>query len=120
MTRACHAAAVLPVALLLLSSPGSHEAASATLPGAPEHPSPPPPGHHLSHSSDELAGGQRQAAAAPRGGAGGPFLTRPHLNRHAVTSVFDHCNPDYSHDGLVCDSDGIVARRSNGFDPGFP
>jgi peptidase M23-like protein/fibronectin type III domain protein len=47
------------------------------------------------------------------------FLTRPYLGLHIATSIFDHCNPDYSVDGKVCDSDGAVARSSNGVDPSF-
>lgn len=47
------------------------------------------------------------------------FLTRPYMNYHYATSIFDHCNPDYSIDGKVCTSDGIVALKSNGVDPSF-
>ena len=47
------------------------------------------------------------------------FLTRPYLSWHDITSVFDHCNPDYSTDGRVCRFDGTVGLRSNGQDPYF-
>ena len=47
------------------------------------------------------------------------FLTRPYLNWHDITSVFDHCNPDYSTDGKVCRFDGSLGLRSNGQDPYF-
>src|SRR3984893_232797 len=47
------------------------------------------------------------------------FLTRPYMDYHYATSIFDHCNPDYTVDGKVCASDGTVALRSNGVDPGF-
>jgi len=47
------------------------------------------------------------------------FLTRPYLGLHLATSIFDHCNPDYSIDGKICDSDGNVAYSSNGVDPSF-
>ena len=47
------------------------------------------------------------------------FLTRPYLGAHIATSIFDHCNPDYSIDGKICDSDGHVALASNGVDPSF-
>jgi hypothetical protein len=47
------------------------------------------------------------------------FLTRPYLGLHLATSIFDHCNPDYSIDGKICDSDGNVALSSNGVDPSF-
>ena len=58
-------------------------------------------------------------AAAPQVDLTNAFLTRPYMNYHAVTSVFDHCNPDYSVDGKVCRYDGAVAYRSNGSDPSF-
>jgi murein DD-endopeptidase MepM/ murein hydrolase activator NlpD len=47
------------------------------------------------------------------------FLTRPYLGLHLATSIFDHCNPDYSLDSKICDSDGNVAYASNGVDPSF-
>jgi murein DD-endopeptidase MepM/ murein hydrolase activator NlpD len=47
------------------------------------------------------------------------FLTRPYLTWHNITSVFDHCNPDYTTDGRVCEFDGSVGLRSNGVDPSF-
>jgi len=58
-------------------------------------------------------------AAAPLVDLTNAFLTRPYMNYHAVTSVFDHCNPDYSVDGKVCRYDGAVGYRSNGSDPSF-
>jgi murein DD-endopeptidase MepM/ murein hydrolase activator NlpD len=119
-------AALLPLVPVLVVSLGLSDAARAApgTPTAPEHPAPPPAGHRPSHATDQLAvppsrPGVRVGGAVGQGGAG-PFLTRPYWNRHSVTSVFDHCNPDYSHDGLVCDSDGTVASRANGVDPTFP
>ena len=47
------------------------------------------------------------------------FLTRPYPLWHDITSVFDHCNPDYSVDGKVCRFDNTVALKSNGVDPTF-
>ena len=47
------------------------------------------------------------------------FLTRPYMNYHFATSIFDHCNPDYSTDGRICASDGTVGLKSNGVDPNF-
>src|SRR5437762_10730611 len=47
------------------------------------------------------------------------FLTRPYLTWHNITSVFDHCNPDYSRDGRVCEFDGSVGASSYGVDPSF-
>lgn len=47
------------------------------------------------------------------------FLTRPYLVWHNITSVFDHCNPDYTTDGKVCEFDGSTGLKSNGVDPSF-
>ena len=48
------------------------------------------------------------------------FLTRPYIGLHIATSIFDHCNPDYSLDGKVCASDGTAGFSSYGVDPSFP
>ncbi len=48
-----------------------------------------------------------------------PFLTRPYWDPHQVTSVFDHCSPDYTRDGRICEFDGTVASSANGVDPTF-
>src|SRR5205807_4503540 len=95
-----------------------------------------PSGHRI-HLPDQLLSGTRLSAAeksgsaskvaAPMTAAGsaqpavagaGPatFLTRPYWNHHDVTSVFDHCKPDYSMDGRICEVDGTVATSSNGAD----
>ena len=47
------------------------------------------------------------------------FLTRPYTTWHNITSIFDHCNPDYSQDGRVCEFDGSTGLRSYGVDPSF-
>jgi hypothetical protein len=47
------------------------------------------------------------------------FLTRPYTTWHDITSIFDHCNPDYSTDGRVCEFDGSVGLSSYGVDPSF-
>jgi murein DD-endopeptidase MepM/ murein hydrolase activator NlpD len=47
------------------------------------------------------------------------FLTRPYTTWHDITSVFDHCNPDYTIDGRVCKFDGETGLKSNGVDPTF-
>src|ERR1700694_565175 len=47
------------------------------------------------------------------------FLTLPYVGWHSTTSVFDHCNPDYTADGRVCRFDGALALRSYGVDPSF-
>jgi len=65
-------------------------------------------------------GGAALAAGNPLEiGPGGSFLTRPYWGSHTVTSIFDHCHPDYSVDGRICEYDGAVALSSNGRDPSF-
>lgn len=64
----------------------------------------------------------------PKAGIGGAyapdtvgFLTLPYLNDgHFVSSTFDHCNPDYRHDGVICRFDGTVAYAGNGRDKDAP
>jgi len=68
----------------------------------------------------KFAGKLPQAATALTAvGGGNAFLTRPYMDYHAPTSIFDHCNPDYTTDGRICEYDGTVALSSNGVDPGF-
>jgi murein DD-endopeptidase MepM/ murein hydrolase activator NlpD len=105
--------------LLLLPSDGPVHATSRR-PPEPEHPvagggrhPPVAPTDQLPLSAGHPAGGR------PAGGAA-PFLTRPYWHSHAVTSVFDHCNPTYVADGRVCEYNGTVAIASNGKDPGYP
>src|SRR5256885_7055373 len=64
---------------------------------------------------------QRSVAspAAPLAAISSAFLTRPYLTWHNITSVFDHCVPDYSTDGKVCEFDGSVGYRNYGVDPSF-
>ena len=52
--------------------------------------------------------------------AGTPFMTRPYIGWHSLNSYFDHCSPDYGVDNQLCTVDGLVARKSNGYDPSFP
>lgn len=59
----------------------------------------------------------RAAATATGNSAIAPFLTRPYWGFHPVTSVFDHCNPNYSTDGAICEEDGTVAYASYGHAP---
>ncbi|MDQ6921082.1 MAG: M23 family metallopeptidase, partial [Candidatus Dormibacteraeota bacterium] len=121
MGRARSAGALFAASLALILAeagpPVASGAASAST--APENPAPPPPGQRISHPSDQLTGQKPRAGAPPAGGVG-PFLSRPYWNPHAVTAVFDHCNPDYRRDGRVCEFDGTVASQGNGVDPTFP
>lgn len=49
------------------------------------------------------------------------FLTLPFRGSHLVTSIFDHCSPDYIPDGRVCRYDGAVALAGRGADwRGYP
>jgi murein DD-endopeptidase MepM/ murein hydrolase activator NlpD len=49
------------------------------------------------------------------------FLTLPFVGPHVVTSLFDHCYPDYGVNGVVCRYDGTQASaKSGGPDPSFP
>jgi len=65
-------------------------------------------------SAATAAGVASTQAASPQA-----FLTRPYTTWHNITSVFDHCNPDYSIDNKVCEFDGSTGYRSYGVDPGF-
>jgi murein DD-endopeptidase MepM/ murein hydrolase activator NlpD len=52
--------------------------------------------------------------------APGAFLTLPFMGPHYVTSLFDHCYPDYGVNGRLCRWDGEVASAAlGGADPGF-
>ncbi|HEX6547473.1 MAG TPA: M23 family metallopeptidase [Candidatus Dormibacteraeota bacterium] len=61
-----------------------------------------------------LEEGNSPARPAPTG-----FLTLPFTGPHYVTSIFDHCSPNYVPDGLVCRWDGLV-KRAGGFDEDGP
>jgi murein DD-endopeptidase MepM/ murein hydrolase activator NlpD len=63
----------------------------------------------------ETGAGNRGMAPAP-----GAFLTLPFMGPHVVTSLFDHCYPDYGTDGTVCRYDGTQASvKVGGPDPAF-
>ena len=48
------------------------------------------------------------------------FMTLPFMGPHYITSIFDHCGPNYNVSGRVCRYDGVVASaRVGGPDPGF-
>ena len=52
--------------------------------------------------------------------APGAFLTLPFMGPHYITSIFDHCGPNYAVTGRVCRYDGTVASASiGGPDPTF-
>jgi murein DD-endopeptidase MepM/ murein hydrolase activator NlpD len=61
--------------------------------------------------------GTGNTGSAPASGA---FLTLPFMGSHIVTSLFDHCYPDYGTDGTVCRYDGTKASaKVGGPDPSF-
>ena len=48
------------------------------------------------------------------------FLTLPFMGPHYITSIFDHCSPDYGTNSRTCRYDGFVASaRVGGIDPTF-
>src|SRR5260370_32508060 len=60
------------------------------------------------------------AGEAGWGPASTALLTLPFMGPHIVTSLFDHCYPDYGVNGRICRYDGQVATQSTGGpDPGF-
>src|SRR5438874_2762968 len=111
----------LAIVLVILALAGGTTSAQAAAPRTGDRPAPVPTvRQHIVSPTDQIAkpaSTQRRAAAAAAGVA--PFLTRPYWNYHPVTSIFDHCNPDYSHDGRICEEDGTVATSANGVDPYF-
>jgi len=65
--------------------------------------------------------GNGDIGSAPSSGA---FMTLPFMGPHYITSVFDHCGPNYTSHGKVCRYDGKVASANVGgpdptFDDGF-
>ncbi len=52
------------------------------------------------------------------------FLTLPFMGPHYVTSIFDHCGPNYVVSGRICRYDGVIASKTTGgpdptFDAGY-
>ena len=61
--------------------------------------------------------GSGDTGAGPTAGA---FLTLPFMGPHYITSIFDHCGPNYYVSGRVCRYDGAVASKGvGGPDPTF-
>jgi murein DD-endopeptidase MepM/ murein hydrolase activator NlpD len=83
------------------------------------------PATMVSDTQRAMTAAQRQrlpapaAAAAATASSSSGFLTRPYTTWHNITSVFDHCSPDYTTDGKVCEFDGSIGYRSYGVDPSF-
>jgi murein DD-endopeptidase MepM/ murein hydrolase activator NlpD len=105
--------------LAVLAGTGSSPAASE--PARPqERPAYGPAGPRM-QLPDQLTPAMLQARStnAPEAQGDAPFLTRPYISPHYLTSVFDHSRPDYTVDGRVVRFDGAVAQSSCGVDPGF-
>ena len=95
------AVAVLSLALALGAAvPAS--AGQAVLPGDQ-----PQPYQRWSYPS-QLPTGPIEDGTTPARPTSSGFLTLPFLGPHYVTSIFDHCNPNYTKDGIVCRWDGKV------------
>jgi len=112
-------ALVLLLVALVATLPGSAAQAAKPSPTG-DRPQPGPRTTHIVKADDQIAspqaGTHRAAASAA---AMAPFLTRPYWNQHAVTSIFDHCSPNYVPDGLVCRYDGVM-KYAGGFDETGP
>jgi murein DD-endopeptidase MepM/ murein hydrolase activator NlpD len=86
-----------------------------------------PPGHapskyqRWSYPSQTAYGPLEDGRASTREAASpGAFLTLPFMGPHYITSIFDHCGPNYNVSGRICRYDGVVASaRRGGPDPGF-
>src|SRR5450759_1140424 len=81
------------------------------------------PGHYVrwSYPSQMTYGpiedGQGKTGTAPSAAA---FLTLPFMGPHYITSLFDHCSPDYGINGKTCRYDGTVVSAGVGSsDPTF-
>ena len=69
----------------------------------------------IAYGPIENGNGNTGSEAAP-----GAFMTLPFMGAHYITSVFDHCGPNYTSHGKVCRYDGSVAAASvGGPDPSF-
>src|SRR5438477_205374 len=44
----------------------------------------------------------------------GAFMTLPFMGPHYITSIFDHCGPNYNVSGHICRYDGTVASSNVG------
>jgi murein DD-endopeptidase MepM/ murein hydrolase activator NlpD len=86
-----------------------------------------PPGHQpgkysrwaypsqVTYGPIETGSGSTGQAASP-----GAFLTLPFMGPHYITSIFDHCGPNYNVSGRICRYDGAVASsKVGGPDPTF-
>jgi murein DD-endopeptidase MepM/ murein hydrolase activator NlpD len=87
------------------------------------HPPGQPAGHYIRWSYPSqmnygpIEDGRGNTGMAPSANA---FLTLPFMSPVYITSLFDHCSPDYAINGKMCRYDGSVASaRVGGPDPTF-
>ena len=104
--------AFLTVILTILSASPVH-AAEPKMPGQKEVPY-----REWWYPPQLPSGAIEDATSAPTAAPGG-FLTLPFTGPHYVTSIFDHCSPNYVPDGMVCRWDG-VRKLAGGFDEQGP
>jgi murein DD-endopeptidase MepM/ murein hydrolase activator NlpD len=64
----------------------------------------------------QIPNGPIETGRLPGPSGSGGFLTLPFLEAQYVTSLFDHCNPTYVRDGLVCRFDGAAGALGSGSD----
>jgi murein DD-endopeptidase MepM/ murein hydrolase activator NlpD len=116
LMRLRHLLAFAALAPFLLQAAPVH-AAQALPPGNSKH------GRYVRWAyPSQTPYGPIEFGTANTGQANGPgaFLTLPFRGPHYITSLFDHCYPDYGTDGRVCRYDGTQATsHGGGPDPGF-
>ena len=103
--------------LLLLAAYFPHAVTAAAGTSRAENPTPGPRLTNLARMPNQMPF-NTPALMQSQSTANG-FLTLPYLSSHVITSIFDHCNPDYTQDGKDCRFDGSVALKTNGVDPNF-
>lgn len=110
----------------LSSAPAVAAAIPASSPIRDEHVRPVKGTLHVQAIPDQMPAWARPGTAASatrsrQANSSNPnaFLTLPYVGWHSTTSVFDHCNPDYTTDARVCRFDGALGLRSYGVDPSF-
>lgn len=103
--------AVLAGAVILTASPVL--AAEPKVPGQKEV------AFHRWWYPSQIPNGPIEDGAGPSRPSSAGFLTLPFDRPAYVTSIFDHCSPNYVPDGLVCRYDGLV-KQAGGFDEKGP
>src|SRR5919204_1417171 len=108
----CFASAALGVLLTLaLALPA--EAANAVDPGSKT------PAYKRWSYPAQIPNGPIETGNLPGPSQPGGFLTLPFLGAQNVSSVFDHCGPNYVVNGVVCRFDGAAAGVSTGTSPTY-